>query len=114
MTYQEFKETYKKVIKKYPETTNLYNNTYKIIETITNFEKVGSRWIETNKKESEIDYTYYFNVFDAVQFFRNLGGYERVTTSYTIGGYIPTQVISISPERTQKTIRHYTIERKDK
>ena len=113
MTYQEFKNTYKNIIKKYPETTNLYNNAYKIIETITNFDKVGNRWKETDKKESEIDYIYYFNVFDAVPFFRNLGGTEKINLSYTFAGHIPDEVISISPNRTMKTIRTYQIERKE-
>lgn len=47
------------------------------------------------------------NVFDAVQFFKDLGGYEKVSCGYTKAGYLPDELLSISPNRTEKTVRKY-------
>lgn len=41
---------------------------------------------------------------------RNLGGYERTNKAYTKYGYIPTEQISISPDRTKKTIFYFSFE----
>lgn len=114
MTYTEFKNTYKALLKKYPEISELYGteNIYKITETKTKYDKVGSRWKEIEKIEKETIAEFYCNVFDAVPFFRNLGGYERVEMGYTIAGYIPTVSTSISPDKETKVIRKYTIERR--
>jgi len=113
MTYTEFRNTYKALLKKYPEISELYGteNRYKIMETKTEYNKVGSRWKETEKTEKETTIEFYCNVFDAVPFFKNLGGYERVEMEYTIAGYIPIISTSISPDRGKKVVRKYTIER---
>ena len=113
MTYTEFRNTYKALLKKYPEISGLYGteNMYKIMETKTEYDKVGSRWKETEKTKKETSVKFYCNVLDAVPFFKNLGGYERVEMSYTIAGYIPTISTSISPDRKKKVIREYTIKR---
>ena len=114
MTYTEFKNTYKALLKKYPEISGLYGteNIYKITETKTEYDKVGSRWKETEKTEKETTIEFYYNVFDTVPFFKNLGGYERVEMEYTIAGYIPTVSTSISPDKEKKVIRKYTVERR--
>lgn len=58
----------------------------------------------------EIPAEHYYNYFDAVPFFRSLGGSETVRRSYTAYGYIPTTLISISPDRETKVVRHFTVE----
>lgn len=108
ISYEEFRNTYKTLLKKYYEISNLYGNNYKITLTKTEFCKIGSRWKETKKETKEVDYIHYCNVFDAVYFFKNLGGYERTNTAYTIAGHIPTEQISISPSREKKSVYHFT------
>lgn len=107
MTYKEFKSTYKWLVKHYPETTNLYSETLdEIIGTAKTerFKKFGSRWVKTEEKTSAITAEYYCNTIDAVWFFRNLGGSERVTMNYTKKGYLPIKVNSINPSRDEKTV----------
>lgn len=109
MNYKEFRATYKATIKKYPDIDSLFCflESEIITETITHYTKKGSRWIETETKEALIPASYYYNVLDAVTFFRNLGGYERVETNYTKYGLIPVKVTSINPSRDEKTVRSY-------
>ena len=111
MTYTEFKNTYKTLLKKYPEISGLYETTLKIGETKIEYEKVGSRWKEISKEENIVDEKHYLNMFDAVSFFRDLGGYERVKMGYTIAGYIPITSISISPDKKKKIVREYSFSR---
>lgn len=109
MNYKEFKTTYKWMIKNYPDTTTFFNeNDYLIGNcTVENYEKHGSKWILTDSKDESMTNIYYCNVVDSIPFFRNLGGREIVTKNYTKYGYIPTQINSISPEKTRKTIRKF-------
>ena len=111
MTYQEFRNTYKNLLKKHQDVSNLFEAGYIIEMTKTEYIKIGSRWKETNKTIKNVDYEHYCNVFDAVQFFRNLGGYERTEKRYTIAGYIPTEQISISPDKTKKSVYSFYIHR---
>ena len=106
MTYQEFRETYKSVIKKFPETPYLFGNT-NITKVKIEYEKRGSRWKQVKTETAIVDYVHYFNVFDAIWFFRNLGGYERTEMAYTTQGYIPIRQISISPDRTRKIVYEF-------
>ena len=82
---------------------------YKITETIKHYQKNGTKWIETDSTTSDITEEHYHNATDpaTVRFFRNLGGYERVEKSYTFAGYVPIRITSISPCRTEKTVRDY-------
>ena len=112
MTYKEYREKYKRAIKAYPEITGLWRDTEdekEITYTCINYEKRGSRWIETERTTEKINYIFYTNVVDpnAIAFFRNLGGYEKITKSYTRAGFLPVEVSSISPDRTQKTVRSF-------
>ena len=111
MTYSEFKKTYPWTVKKYPGTTSLFkenmNETIGSIETV-NYEKHGSRWKETGRSAAEMTRANYFNCVDAIPFFRNLGGKERVSLSYTYHGYIPVELSSISPDGKNKTVRKFS------
>ena len=106
MSYDEFKKTYKWALKQYPDASYLFgNDKIKITMTTTNYEKSGSRFVETDKDTKDITWEQYFNVIDATPFFKNLGGTERITKSYTKAGYIPTRITSVSPDRNKKTVR---------
>lgn len=107
MLYSELAKTYRKLFKKYPNISSLQDFSGKILEEKTTYIKRGARWIEVRKEEKEVPATYVFNVFDAVQFFKDLGGYEKVSCGYTKAGYLPDELLSISPNRTEKTVRKY-------
>ena len=58
----------------------------------------------------KVDEEYYNNIFNksTLNFFKGLGGTERITKGYTIEGYIPVQLTSISPDKTTRIIRKFT------
>ena len=78
----------------------------------TEFKKVGSKWVETNKEEREITQEYYNNVVNAKNFMKNLGGYERHEKNYTYIGYIVTRISSISPDKKDKSLYEFTVIKK--
>lgn len=108
MSYAEFKNDYKWTLKAYPQTTNLFE-----VENITLKETRQTKtsrtagWKTTETKIETINYIYYMNIVDAIPFFRNLGGAETVTKAYTKHGYIPTKIISLSPDKNDRTIREF-------
>lgn len=106
MNYQETIETYKPMFKKYPGMAGAFY--YRPLMKEVSFIKSGNKWIETERTERFVESEVYYNVISAVPFFRNLGGYERVSMSYTYAGYIPVEVVSISPDRTKKALRTFT------
>ena len=70
--------------------------------------KVGSQWRLSATEESNITKENYLNIVNSCKFFRSLGGYERLTKSYTYAGYIPTSLNSISPDKQEKVVRSFT------
>ena len=84
-----------------------------IVEKEQRFSRTTSGKSWKTKPDSEtvrkISYEFYHNIFDAIPFFRNLGGSERVEYGYTYAGYLPTQLTSTSPDRETKIIRRYWI-----
>ena len=69
--------------------------------------KAGNKWVLSESKEENISKENYLNFINSCKFFRNLGGYERLTSSYTYAGYIPVQLNSISPDKQEKIIRSF-------
>lgn len=71
----------------------------------------GKSW--KSKPDSEecrkIPAEWYHNYFDAIPFFRNLGGSERVEMGYTYAGYLPVLLTSISPDREKKIVRKFYV-----
>ena len=47
---------------------------------------------------------------DAIKFMRRLGGSEHVTRCYTSIGYVPYEIGSISPDRTEKRVATFAID----
>ena len=83
---------------KYELTTKTYERT-----------ESGKSW-KSNPTETEIttiNQKTYDNIFskETQAFFKNLGGYERASKSYTTAGYIVTRLTSISPDRMTKIVR---------
>ena len=109
MTYNEYKNTYKKTLKKYPNTSAFFDilDNKVIKEVVTHYTKQGAQWKETERKETTITGEFYMNVIDSIYFFRNLGGAETVRQSYTKYGLIPDELISTNPTRTERTRRRY-------
>ena len=87
---------------------------YKLTLTKEEYRKEGRKNFPKNPLEvttEEITIKQYDYIFSSVNFFRTLGGTERVYKSYTIAGYIPTRVVSTSPNKETKVIRKISIER---
>ena len=89
---------------------------YKITLVETRYEKTvsGKSWKKkpTSEEIKEIKFENYFNYISSIDFFKNLGGYERVEKNYTIVGYIVTQITSISPNKEIKKVYQFKFERK--
>lgn len=89
---------------------------YKITLIEARYEKTasGKSWKTnpTNEEVTEIQFENYFNYISSVEFFKSIGGYERVEKGYTIAGYIPTQITSISPNKEIKVVRKFRFEEK--
>lgn len=111
MTYQDFinRSDYKYIRSNYPGAVYAFTNSTAadIKLTTEHYTRRGARWILTDTDTEYITYEFYINTIGAVPFFRAWGGFERVTTAYTPRGYMPVQVDSISPDRTEKTRRRF-------
>ena len=88
---------------------------YKITLITKRYEKTssGKSWkknpVEIN--EEVISPKKFELIISSIPFFRDLGGSERVTKGYTVGGYIPVELSSISPSRETKIVRSFKVER---
>lgn len=109
MTYENLKE-YTWLKKNYPEVSGILNEEGTVTKKI--YYKAGTRWKLAGTETEHFDDRFYCNTFDAVPFFRRLGGYERVICSYTTLGYIPIESVSISPDKTTKIVRKFQFEKK--
>lgn len=107
MTYSEFKKSYSFTLKHYPDTSALFEVVNAGKCKITTENKSGKRWKASEIVTESMTFEYYFNTIEAIPFFRNLGGYERVTNAYTKHGYIPVKLISISPDGNTRITREF-------
>ena len=113
MTYTEYRTEYKTLLRRYPDISSLYDENEPKSITLVNeiYERSsnGTTWKKTEEKTEKITFINYSNIVDprAVQFFKNLGGYERIITNYTKYGLIPVENVSINPDRTYKHIRKF-------
>ena len=111
MTYEKFATSYPWLKKNYPEASRILGNEGTV--TKETYHKVGSRWKLVETETEHFDDRFYCNTFDAVPFFRRLGGYERVTCCYTTLGYIPVEVVSISPDKQTRIVRKFEFKGKE-
>ena len=109
MPYIEFRKKFHRTLKRYPGMECAYNPYYAYEVITTKYYKIGSKWHEKTEERTveTVPGNYYMNIIDAIPFFRNLGGSERVQMGYTLAGYIPTQLSSISPDGTEKIVRKF-------
>ena len=87
---------------------------YKIILKKEEYRKEGRKNFSKNPSETtieEITTEEYDNIFSSINFFKSLGGSERIYKNYTVAGYIPTKLVSTSPDKEIKIIRKISIER---
>lgn len=87
---------------------------YKLTLTKEEYRKEGRKNFPKNPLEvttEEITTEEYDNIFSSINFFKTLGGTERIYKSYTLVGYIPTRLVSVSPNKETKVIRKISIER---
>lgn len=87
---------------------------YKLTLTKEEYRKEGRKNFPKNPLEvttEEITTEEYDNIFSSINFFKTLGGTERIYKSYTLAGYIPTRLVSVSPNKETKVIRKISIER---
>ena len=88
---------------------------YKITLITKKYERTssGKSWkknpVETD--EEVISPKKFELIISSIPFFRDLGGSERVTKGYTLAGYIPVELSSISPSRETKIVRSFKVER---
>ena len=88
---------------------------YKITLITKRYKKTssGKSWkknpVETN--EEIISPKKFELIISSIPFFRDLGGSERVTKGYTVAGYIPVELSSISPSKETKIVRSFKVER---
>lgn len=98
------------------ENDSMAYESYTITMIEKRYEKTtsGKSWRKNaiEEIEKEIKFDEYFNYLSSVEFFKNLGGYERIEKGYTIAGYIPTKLTSISPNKDIKIIRQFKIQSK--
>lgn len=110
MNYNEMRTNHGWMLKQYPGIGNLAgldDETTIGKLTTEHYEKVGSRWklVKTDREDFTVR-NYVYSV-DAIPFFRNLGGRETVTMGYSVMGYLPIEISSISPDKRQKVKRTY-------
>lgn len=108
-SFKELKETYSWAFKQYPDVSSVIG--YKNIgfEQI-NYTKQGSKWVEGEKESGNVDWEFYLNTIDAVPFFKNMGGKEKLDVKYTKVGKVPFQVTSINPDGTEKIVRTFNFD----
>lgn len=107
MSYSEFKKNYPYSNKHY-NIDSLLSFSGIITEEKTHYERntVNSRWKETEKETETISAEYYMNIIEATPFFKRCGS-EKVYKGYSLVGYIPLEIVSISPCKTEKIVRKF-------
>ena len=113
ITWKEFRKKYAWTLKNYHGTSELYRDNFytdligKMIEK--KCEKRGKKWFLVSEAREDVTPAFYFNTVDAVTWFRERGGYERVICGYCVRGYVPLEIISINPDKTEKTVRTFKL-----
>ena len=107
MSYTEFKENYPYSNKHY-NIDSIFSFSGTIIEEKTEYSRKTNtrRWKNTWKRTEKISAEYYMNVIEATPFFKRCGT-ERIYKGYSLVGYIPLEIVTISPCKTEKIVRKF-------
>ena len=105
LNYSDFVKVYKEIIKRYPDTKNIYRhiaapNIKKIEMYLT---KSGCKWTTESKEESTINFIDYLNIL------KNVPDYRKVKANYTPCGWLPFEIVNTSPT-DRKIIKFQFIE----
>lgn len=107
MTYAEFKKTYAYALKHFPSVSSIELDA-PVAVSVEKQEKIGGRWITSTEKVENFTGENYLNAVEAIPFFKNLGGSEKVSKAYTKYGLIPIEIVSTSPDKNERTIRKFS------
>lgn len=107
MSYAEFKKNYPYSNKHY-NIDSIFSFSGTITEEKTYYERNENRgrWIENGIETETISAEYYMNIIEATPFFKRCGS-EKVYKGYSLVGYIPLEIVSISPCKTEKIVRKF-------
>lgn len=107
MSYVEFKKNYPYSNKHY-SIDSLFNFSGIITEEKTHYTRntINSRWKEAEKETEIISAEYYMNIIESTPFFKRLGS-EKVYKGCSLVGYIPLEIVTISPCKTEKIVRKF-------
>lgn len=97
---------------KYDITVNSLFEIKEVKETY--YKKAGNKGFSKKPdtiEENIISEEDYNNIINSHEFFKSFGS-ERMYKSYTYIGYIPTRIVSTSPDRQTKIIRLFKIIKK--
>lgn len=74
--------------------------------------KTKTTWEQVSEETGNVSERFYKNYTskESLQMMRRLGGSETVQRSYTCYGYVPTRIISTSPDRETKIITRFLID----
>lgn len=78
-----------------------------ITETFEKNPNTKTTFNKIETEEREIEEKQYNNVVNSSPFFRRLGGSETAQREYTCRGYKIVKLISMSPDRKTKVVRHF-------
>lgn len=90
---------------------------YKNIKTYrTEYDRVGSKWVVSNKQRYLMSERQYKNFTDPswTRHNRYLGGFERAEKDYTSRGYRTIRNTSISPDRDKKIVVSFDFDGSEK
>lgn len=112
ITFKDFMKAHKFTAGKMTNIGSLYGIEKKvfILTQITYTKNERGKWTETDRTTEKVTPEFYLNTIDAVPFFRNMGGLERLESGYTYFGYMPIKVSSTNPDRTKKIERLFKVD----
>lgn len=107
MTYEEFKKTYSYALKHFPGVSSIKLDA-PVAVSVERQEKISGRWVTSTKKAENFTGENYLNTVESIPFFKKLGGTEKVSKAYTKYGLIPVEIVSTSPDKSERVIRKFS------
>ena len=94
------------------------DDSFIITKTVTKYKKTasGKSWRSKPEyvEEEIVSAEHYQNYVQSIPFFNDYGygAYCRATHSYTVAGYLPTKIVSVSPFEEIKIVAEFKFESK--